>query len=107
MLAICLTDYKMVFSQVLMGKGQALTEEIMRFEEHRSEYIEIVRELRKAHPNMKMKSLENLAEIEVTNRGPKSRAFYRIQATRRLTGGSIVLKLKGKREGNTSVVGDK
>lgn len=28
------------------------------------------------------------------NRGPKSRAFYRIQATRRLTGGGNVIKKK-------------
>jgi len=32
------------------------------------------------------------------NRGPKSRAFYRIQATRKLTGGGNVIKKKLDRE---------
>lgn len=32
------------------------------------------------------------------NRGPKSRAFYRIQATRKLTGGGNVIKKKLEKE---------
>lgn len=66
--------------------------EIREFERHRREYIEILRELRKKHPNVDMKTLEEMAEYEVMNRGPKSRAFYRIQATRKLTGGGNVIK---------------
>ena len=43
------------------------------------------------------------------NRGPKSRAFYRIQATRRLTGGGNVIKKKldqqhKKNQGRRSVI---
>lgn len=38
----------------------------MLFEQHRKEYIEIIRELRKKHPNMDMKSLEEMAEYEVS-----------------------------------------
>ena len=64
------------------------------FEQHRSEYINILRELRHKHPNMPMAELEELAEEEVMNRGPKSRAFYRIQATRKLTGGGNIIKKK-------------
>ena len=67
--------------------------EIREFEKHRKEYIEILREIRKKHPNITdMKTLEEMAEIEAMNRGPKSRAFYRIQATRKLTGGGNVVK---------------
>jgi solute carrier family 8 (sodium/calcium exchanger) len=75
--------------------------EMLEFERHRNEYIEILRELRKKHPNIDMKTLEEMAEYEVMNRGPKSRAFYRIQATRKLTGGGNVIK-KSKIERRSS-----
>lgn len=59
----------------------------------------ILLELRKKNPNMDTRALEDLAECEVLNRGPKSRAFYRIQATRRLTGsGGNVIKKKLKKD---------
>lgn len=35
---------------------------------------------------------------QVMNRGPKSRAFYRIQATRKMTGGGNVIKKKIEKE---------
>lgn len=73
-------------------------QEIREFEKHRREFIEIMRELRKKHPNMDMASLEEMAEVEAMNRGPKSRAFYRIQATRKLTGGGNVIKKKMDRK---------
>lgn len=43
--------------------------DVMQFEQHRKEYIEIIRELRKKHPNMDMKSLEEMAEYEVRGEG--------------------------------------
>nr|KAG5712331.1 hypothetical protein BaRGS_023910 [Batillaria attramentaria] len=49
-----------------------------------------------------MKTLEEMAELEAVNRGPKSRAFYRIQATRKLTGGGKVIK-KAKIERRASL----
>ncbi|XP_013406595.1 sodium/calcium exchanger 1 isoform X2 [Lingula anatina] len=67
-------------------------EDVREFERHRKEYIEILRELRKKNPNADMKTLEEMAEYELLNRGPKSRAYYRIQATRKLTGGGNVIK---------------
>lgn len=75
--------------------------EVMEFEQHRSDFIGILRELRKRNPNMDMKTLEEMAEYEAVNRGPKSRAFYRIQATRQLTGGGKVIK-KAKIESRLS-----
>lgn len=66
--------------------------EVREFERHRKDFIEIMRELRKKNPNMDVKSLEEMAEMEALNKGPKSRAFYRIQATRKLTGGGNVIK---------------
>ena len=76
--------------------------EVREFEKHRKEFIEILRELRKKHPNYEMTALEEMAEFEVMNRGPKSRAFYRIQATRKLTGGGNVIK-KNKTERKSSL----
>lgn len=77
-------------------------EEIKEFEQHRLEYIEILRDLRKKFPNIDMKTLEERAEFEAVNKGPKSRAFYRIQATRKLTGGGNVIK-KAKIEKRASL----
>nr|AAB52920.1 Na/Ca exchanger [Doryteuthis opalescens] len=71
--------------------------EVREFEQHRKEYIEILREMRKKNPTLDMKTLEDMAESEAVNRGPKSRAFYRIQATRKLTGsGNIIKKAKAQ-----------
>lgn len=67
-------------------------QEIREFEQHRRDFIEIIRDLRRKHPNLDMRSLEEMAELEAINKGPKSRAFYRIQATRKLTGGGNVIK---------------
>lgn len=94
-----------------VGEDGALKEleddiEVREFEEHRKEYIEILREMRKKNPTLDMKTLEDMAEAEAVNRGPKSRAFYRIQATRKLTGsGNIIKKAKaqgGVPQGSTS-----
>ncbi|VUZ50022.1 unnamed protein product [Hymenolepis diminuta] len=70
--------------------GGSLEEE---FEKTRLEYIETIKDIRKRNPHIDPKELEELAQIEVLNKGPKSRAFYRIQATRQLTGsGNVVNK---------------
>ena len=69
-----------------------ITEEMREFEEHRRQYIELLRELRKKNPHLDMRSLESLAREELANSGPKSRAFYRMQATRKLTGGTNLVK---------------
>lgn len=56
--------------------------DIKNFEEHRKEYINILRELRQKNPDIGIDELQKLAEVEILKRGPKSRAYYRIQATR-------------------------
>lgn len=101
-------------TELVDGKANYLTEEpifkgtdsedsdIREFEQHRTDFIEILRELRRKHPNVDMKTLEEMAELEAVNRGPKSRAFYRIQATRKLTGGGKVIK-KAKIERRASL----
>lgn len=71
---------------------EEMDETIREFEENRREYIHLLRELRKKHPDLDMKAIEALAREELANTGPKSRAFYRIQATRKLTGGANLVK---------------
>lgn len=80
--------------------------DVREFEQHRRDFIEILRDLRRKNPNMDMKTLEEMAEYEAVNRGPKSRAFYRIQATRKLTGGGKVIK-KAKIERRSSFYDEK
>ena len=66
--------------------------DIRNFEEHRKEYINILRELRQKNPDIGIDELQKLAEVEILKRGPKSRAYYRIQATRKLIGGTSNVK---------------
>ncbi|CAL1279527.1 unnamed protein product [Larinioides sclopetarius] len=69
-------------------------EEVKEFEEHRREYIQLLRELRRKNPEKSMEELELMAREEILEKGPKSRAFYRLQATKKLTGGGNLLKKK-------------
>lgn len=87
---------------VAFGGLELQDKDVREFETHRREFMEILKELRKKNPNADMKTLEEMAELEAINRGPKSRAFYRIQATRKLTGGGNVIK-KSKIEKKASL----
>lgn len=74
-------------------------------EEVKQEYITILKELRKQHPNAELESLERMAHELLINKGPKSRAFYRIQATRRLMGsGDILRKISERAQSDLSEV---
>jgi solute carrier family 8 (sodium/calcium exchanger) len=68
--------------------------EIRLFEDHRRDYINILHEMRIKNPGVGIDELQRLAEVEILKRGPKSRAYYRIQATRKLIGGSNNVKKK-------------
>lgn len=81
-----------VGDEVVFKGLESQDSDVREFETHRREFMEILRELRKKNPNTDMKTLEEMAELEAINRGPKSRAFYRIQATRKLTGSGNVIK---------------
>uniref|UniRef100_T1JJH0 Calx-beta domain-containing protein n=1 Tax=Strigamia maritima TaxID=126957 RepID=T1JJH0_STRMM len=83
--------------------GDDASAEVMEFEEHRRDFIKILRELRQKNPNSDMDTLESMARDEIMNRGPKSRAFYRIQATRKLTGGGNVLRKRHDRRESEEV----
>ncbi|KAI6189940.1 Sodium/calcium exchanger 2 [Aphelenchoides bicaudatus] len=73
------------------------------FEEHRREFIETMRELRRKNPHLEPAQLQKQAEYEMISRGPKSRAFYRVQATRRLIGGGDLIKRRLDKEHDKSL----
>lgn len=77
-----------------MEATDAANPDIKNFEEHRKEYINILKEMRQKHPDIGVDELQKLAEIEILKRGPKSRAYYRIQATRKLIGGTSNVRKK-------------
>ncbi|CAH2044624.1 unnamed protein product, partial [Iphiclides podalirius] len=62
-------------------------EEGRELEKSRREYISVLRELRRQHPDEDLETVERMALEKLMSRGPKSRAFYRVAATRKMTGG--------------------
>jgi len=94
-----------------LALGDQSNHELQQFEKLRKEFIELMKEIHRKYPNITPDKLQQMAEAEMINRGahividaahvhtgPKSRAFYRVQATRRLTGGGDVVKRKIEKE---------
>ncbi|KAF6217081.1 hypothetical protein GE061_001434 [Apolygus lucorum] len=63
-------------------------------EHARQQSASLLKELRREYPDKTMAELKAIAQEKIEASGPKSRAFYRIQATRSITGGSIIQKHK-------------
>ncbi|XP_061481535.1 sodium/calcium exchanger 1 isoform X1 [Rhineura floridana] len=61
-------------------------------EEVRREMARILKELKQKHPDKEIEQLIELANYQVLSQQQKSRAFYRIQATRLMTGAGNILK---------------
>ncbi|XP_034393186.1 sodium/calcium exchanger 1-like isoform X15 [Cyclopterus lumpus] len=61
-------------------------------EEARREVAQILKELKQKHPEKEMEQLMELANYQVLTQQQKSRAFYRCQATRIMTGAGNILK---------------
>ncbi|XP_030371111.1 sodium/calcium exchanger 3 isoform X2 [Scaptodrosophila lebanonensis] len=65
------------------------------FEEARREYIQVLTELRQKYPEADLEQLEMMAQEQIISRGSKSRAFYRVQATRKMIGsGNLMRKIQ-------------
>ncbi|XP_047512935.1 sodium/calcium exchanger 3 isoform X2 [Pieris napi] len=62
-------------------------EEGRELEKSRKEYVQVLRDLRKQHPEEDLETVERMALETLMAKGPKSRAFYRVAATRKMTGG--------------------
>lgn len=81
------------------------TLEAKEFEQTRKDYIQTLRELRKKNPQLSLEHLEVMAHEEVLGKGPKSRAFYRVQATRKMVGaGSLSRKISERAQSDLSEV---
>ena len=81
------------------------TPETKEFEQTRKDYINTLRELRKKNPQLSLEQLEVMAHEEVLGKGPKSRAFYRVQATRKMVGaGSLSRKISERAQSDLSEV---
>lgn len=79
--------------------------EAREFEQTRRDYIQTLRELRKRHPTLSLEQLEVMAHEEVLGKGPKSRAFYRVQATRKMVGaGNLSRKISERAQSDLSEV---
>uniref|UniRef100_A0A7E4WAS1 Sodium/calcium exchanger 1 n=1 Tax=Panagrellus redivivus TaxID=6233 RepID=A0A7E4WAS1_PANRE len=92
-------EMKMLGSNGYGHKMQESVDPALRaFEEHRQEFIETMRRIRKEKPHIDPVELQKLAEYEMINKGPKTRAFYRVQATRRLIGGGDIIKKRLDKE---------
>merc|ERR1719232_295766 len=59
---------------------------LVEFERNRREYINAMKRIRLENPNISLIDLETKAREEVMAKGPKSRAYYRAQATRKMAG---------------------
>lgn len=82
-----------------------ITEEVRDFEEARREYIKTLKDLRRRYPQSDLEHLEIMAQEQLMNNGPKSRAFYRIQATRKMMGsGNIMRKISERAQSDLSEV---
>jgi len=69
---------------------------LAEFERSRREYINAMKRIRLENPNISLIDLETKAREEVMSKGPKSRAYYRAQATRKLAGKEDAKKAMAK-----------
>lgn len=58
-------------------------------EQARRDYSAVLRELRRQHPQKPISELEGLAKDQIDSNCPKSRAYYRVMATRSVTGSAM------------------
>ncbi|XP_055905967.1 sodium/calcium exchanger 1 isoform X2 [Eupeodes corollae] len=91
--------------KILEENGGVVNEETKEFEMARREYISTLRDLRKKYPQSDLEQLELMAQEQLINKGPKTRAFYRVQATRKMMGsGNIVRKIQERAQSDLSEV---
>ncbi|CAG9763896.1 unnamed protein product [Ceutorhynchus assimilis] len=74
-------------------------------EDIKQEYVATLKDLKQRNPHTDIESLEKLAHEALLNKGPKSRAFYRIQATRKLMGsGDLMRRISERAQSDLSEV---
>uniref|UniRef100_A0A8C7HJ89 Solute carrier family 8 member 1a n=1 Tax=Oncorhynchus kisutch TaxID=8019 RepID=A0A8C7HJ89_ONCKI len=85
-------DGKMLNSEGFMDVAMGFDAKDLDEEEARKEMARILKELKQKHPEKETEQLIELANYQVLTQQQKSRAFYRCQATRIMTGAGNVLK---------------
>ncbi|XP_027700581.1 sodium/calcium exchanger 3 isoform X1 [Vombatus ursinus] len=83
-------DGKMMNSHFL--DGSLVMMEGKEVDESRREMIRILKDLKQKHPEKDLEQLVEMANYCALSHQQKSRAFYRIQATRMMTGAGNILK---------------
>merc|ERR1712045_489536 len=71
-----------------MGEDENMDPALAEFERNRREYINAMKRIRLENPDINPIELEMRAREEIMSKGPKSRAYYRLQASRKLAGKS-------------------
>merc|ERR1719346_383082 len=71
---------------------------LAEFEKNRRAYIQAMKRIRLEDPNISLIDLETRAREEVMSSGPKSRAYYRAQATRKMAGKEDAKQLAAEAE---------
>ncbi|NXV80227.1 NAC2 protein, partial [Atlantisia rogersi] len=74
------------------GGGFPVPERREELDESRREVIQILKDLKQKHPEKELEQLVEMANYYALLHQQKSRAFYRIQATRMMTGAGNILK---------------
>ncbi|KAH9421875.1 Sodium/calcium exchanger 3 [Dermatophagoides pteronyssinus] len=69
----------------------ASEEDLRLIEDHRENVIEILKDVYSRHPNATLEELEAIGRAEILKLQPKSRAYYRMIAARRMLGSSTDL----------------
>lgn len=72
--------------------GLDIDEKDLDEDETRRDMAKILKELKQKHPDKEVEQLIELANYQVLSQQQKSRAFYRCQATRLMTGAGNILK---------------
>ncbi|XP_053085431.1 sodium/calcium exchanger 1a isoform X6 [Pangasianodon hypophthalmus] len=86
------TDVEMDGQMISFLDGTVDTAVEMDEEETRREMARILKELKQKHPEKDMEQLVEIANYQLLSQQQKSRAFYRCQATRLMTGAGNILK---------------
>lgn len=73
-------------------KSDVLPNKYTDFEQTKQEYCAILNELRTKYPQHSRNTLEVMAQEQLLNATPKSRAYYRMQAQRKILGGGNMLR---------------
>ncbi|XP_067875210.1 sodium/calcium exchanger 3-like isoform X2 [Heterodontus francisci] len=87
-------DGKMILEHgdSVLPDGTVITLEAKDLDESRKEAIRILKDLKQKYPDRELEQLVELANYYALLHQQKSRAFYRIQATRMMTGAGNILK---------------